>query len=361
MYGVPQYHVSLEEYWQFMQVYEPFGYGVRNGPNANLLFQQGCGNYWGQRERYWLGMAMKYACERLEADRWLGFPVRRKYYNAEQFKPYVEPLYLGMHLRGVGVESEADIEAGVALTLSELGVVNDPVVFTVTVDFTDADDILIYYPGQREYTIRPSSITIDDVTATIEIPRVRLLKPEYFINYQNVNDRPDYTDDSYFLTTVDVCRNYLDTNRGSNVVWFPTSPCCCTGTCTCNTAEVRQAVTTYLMDSRLGALYIPNKTGFTVKRVPEAAVISYMKGYYDRYDTLDRQLIRAVACVAHNNMPQEPCYRCGILQKYYDDDTRPLEPAVSMGLGPSTWGIYNAVQIVKDFDHRRAPHKGGCL
>ena len=360
MYGIPQASISVEEYWEHMQVYEPFGYGIRKGPDADTLFQQGCGNYWQQRGRFWLGNAMDMVCNRLLADRWLGFPIRREYRNAVQFKPYREPLYLGMHLRGIGVESEVDIEAGAALTLQN-GSINDPVEFTVTVDFTGEDDILIYYPGQRKYTIRPSSIVISGVTATIQIPRARLLKPEYFRNYTDVNDRPDYTDDTYFLTTVDVVRNYLDTDYGANVVWFPSGPCGCFGTCGCNVDEVRQAVTMYLTNDRLGTTYIPNKTGFSVKRMPEAAVLSYMLGKYDRYDEIDPSLVRAVAAVAHNNVPQEPCFKCGILQRFYDDDTKALEPAVNLGLGPSTWGVYNATQTIKDFDHDKVPHKGGCL
>jgi hypothetical protein len=33
-------------------------------------------------------------------------------------------------------------------------------------------------------------------------------------------------------------------------------------------------------------------------------------------------------------------------ERYYKRDVLPIEPAVQLGLGPSTWGINEAVQIV---------------
>lgn len=366
MWGIPDTHLSLEEYWQFLQIEECAGYGIRGRPGE--LTGKGCGDYWNQDERYWLAESIAKAEKRLEKDRHLGYPLRRKYYGVELYD-YGRPVILRRtYVRGIGVEATSVFAAGTAITLSPGGIIADPVTVSIAVTFTDEDELIIYYPGQTRYTIRPSSVTISGGVATIEIPRCRLLKPAYFINYTGAlgyqdTDRPDYNTDSYFLTSVDIGRNYLNTQTGSNLVWRRYEPmiCClgggdahCEPTTPCG--ETLQLACGYIVDQRLGvaqfepATYSSGwaKANFAVSRCPDAIQTNYMAGRWDRYEDMDEDIIRAVIAIAHNNLPEDYC-ACAMQERYYKRDRNPIEGGVvRLALGPSTWGILEANEIVHE-------------
>lgn len=360
MYGVPKTHLSLEEYWQTLQISECQAYGIRNVPNAQT---SGCPDYWQQRGRYWLAFSIAKTEKIVSRTRWLGFPVRREYIATRQMN-YDHPLYLGKYLRGVGVETNTLIDQ---VSISHT---SDPVTFTVTVDFTDPDELVLKYPSVYYGSvcdadeIRPSCVLISGTTATVEVPRCRLLKPEFFIDYDKVTERPDYETDANFLSEVDVYRNYLDSTTGANIVWWgykdcPTAPC----------GDTQQGCCAYVQDQRNGILTLYpatysngawTKVSYTKCRTPDGVLINFMRGFYDRYEEMDEDLIRAIIAVAHNNMPQDYC-TCSVQNRYFEEDTKPLEPAVRLGLGPSTWGIYEAAEIINAFDTRRNSHGGGLL
>ena len=381
MYGVVRTHLSIEEYWEFLRINEIAGYGIRNFPTTAAL-GMGCGDYWDQTDRYFLAASIQKAENRLEADRWLGFPIRRDYGKPRQLS-YVPELVLGKYLRGVGIETETLVET-VNLTLSVLGAVVDPLVFTVAVSFTDVNELVLKYPSAYylsnadNYYIRPSSVTITAGVATVEVPRARLLRPEYFKDYKNDNERPNYTVDTNFLDTVEVYRNYLDQTTGANLVWYRHAgaygcyanvmavPCNGSiGVC----SDVRQLACSYVSAQRNGVVQLEpatysdgswTKTSYAIKRPPDGVEINYMRGYTDRYDELDVDLIRAVIAVAHNNLPRDYCH-CDQQTLYYNDDTRPLEPPVRLGLGRSTWGLYEAEQIIREYDAKTYGSYGGGL
>ena len=177
--------------------------------------------------------------------------------------PYAWPLYLVKYVRGVGVETEVVIQAGQTITYA-----SDPVSLSIGVDFTDEDELVIYYPGQRRYRIRPSFVAISGGTATIEIPRVRLLHPDYLVDYADDTLRPDYIDDSYFLTTVDIVRNYLDVTTGANLVWHRRSgdplDCCMPDVTVCAPddpcGETLQLACGYVRDQRNGTVQLEPAT-----------------------------------------------------------------------------------------------------
>lgn len=381
MYGTLATLFSLEEYWETLQISECQAYGIRNVPDEVTT---GCDDYWQQRERYWLSFAIDKAEKAITTDTWLGFPLRRKYYETTTL-PYKNPNYLAKYLQGIGVETETLVEQ-VNITLSSAGSPIDPVTITTTVDFTDTNEIIIKYPeaywtGNCDgYTIRPSCVEISGTTATIEIPRCRLLKPDYFKDYDQITDRPDYTDDTYFLDTVDVYRNYLDTTDGADLVWLRTKSQIERGCDTLfafgSTPTVgnitTQGAVARVVNGRDGTFYLEPATytaatntwtrnSFSVQtRLPDQVRVSYMRGKWDRYEQVDSDVIRALISVAHNNLPQDYC-TCSVQQRYHEDDNRPLEPPVSLGLGPSTWGIYEAVNLLKRHDATRNSHFGGGL
>jgi len=370
----PETYLPIEKYWEFLQINEIAGYGIRNYPTTEAL-GMGCGDYWDYKDRYYLLSAIQKAEQRLEADRFLGFPLSRKYYSGRQLS-YSWPVYLGKYVRGVGVETNTFLDT-VSLTLSNLGVINDPVEFTIPVTFTDIDELIITFPDTL-CKIRPSSVVIVGGIATVQIPRARLLKPDYHKNYKNDNERPNYTNDSYFLSEVDVYRNYLNTTTGANLVWWRhqgqvqcvtnvvLSPCDSSPSGAC--ADVRQLACPYIPNQREGFVQLEpatyssgfSKASYAVKRLPDGVELAYMRGYYDRYDEWTADIIRAVIAIAHNNMPQNYC-SCDVQTLYYQNDTKPIEPPVRLALGMSTWGNYEAEQIIREFDQDRNSHRAGML
>ena len=381
MWGVPDTHLSLEEYWEFLQIAEPAGYGIRNAPDE--ITGLGCGDYWNQDERFWLASAIAKSEKRLKQNRHLGYPIRREYIGTQEYE-YSWPLTLrSFWVRGMGVEAETTIQAAQPLVLSVLGVINDPVEFTIAdVGFSDPDELVLYYAGQTKYTIRPSSVVLElqaDGTydLTVQIPRSRLLKAEFFINYRKGvigstdADRPDYEVDANFYDSVDVARNYLNTQTGNNLVWrrsepavncFTVSFASCEPTTSCG--ETLQLACGYVIDQKLGfAQFEPAtynggwvKAQYTVNRRPDGIQANYMAGRWDRYETIDEDMVRAIIAMAHNNMPEDYC-SCAIQERYYERDTKPIEPPVRLGLGPSTWGIYEASEIV----HENKLWRGGFM
>lgn len=374
--GWPETHLSLEDYWAFLQINECAGYGIRNFPTTGRL-GMGCGDYWDQTNRYYLATAISKAEQRLTKDRWLGFPIKREYHGPRQMD-YDWPIILGKYVRGVGVEAESEIQMSQGLVLSNAGVINDPVVFLVTVDFTDIDELVVRYPG-TSCRILPSAISISGTTATVSIPRCRLLKPQYLVDYANDNDRPIYSDDDNFLGTVDVVRNYLDVSTGANLVWMrhEGAVACWLGVevFACEPSapgsDVKQTASGYVQNQRDGSIVFEpatydagtwTKVAYAVSyRGPDGLEINSMRGHYDRYDNIDDDLKRAIIAIAHNNMPRDYC-SCSVQIQYYKADNNPIEPPVRLGLGPSTWGIYEATEIVRDFDSKiHGSYRGGFL
>ncbi len=386
MYGVHDTSIYLEEYWQFLQIEECAGYGIQNFPDESLTF--GCNAFWDQIERYYVSVALSQAERRMRADRWLGFPVRRFQEKPRQID-FEEPLYLGKYVRQVGVETEEAVSTE-TVTHRTGGVIDDPITLSITVDFTDKDELIIRYPESywlnrkgEGYRIIPSYVSISGTVATVEIPRCRLLRPEFFLNYTlggRDNERPQYETDANFLDTVEIFRNYVDTTTGANFVWWrvyanqlcipsslfqwnePSAVC----------PDVSQSVCTYIRNQRDGLVQMEAATynsttsayerqSLAVRRVPNRILVNYMRGFYDRYDEIDDDLMRAIVAIAHNNLPKEYKCKCALQQQYLDEDRRALEPPVNMGLGPSTWGIFAASQIIREFDMDRNSHFGGLL
>lgn len=240
---------------------------------------------------------------------------------------------------------------------------------------------MLFYPD-TEYPIRPSSVSISGTTATIQVPRCRFLLPNHWnADYSgDDNDRPQYNDDANFLVTVDVARQYVDTTTGVNIVWNR-NPSEMNGYCldlpNSSTTipvggDVRQLVAPYIADERMGfvthqpATYNSStatwtKKSPTVKRTPNWVEINHMRGKFDLYEEMDSSIITAIIKVAHNNMPEDYC-GCSVQHRYWEDDNRPLEPPVNLSLGQSTWGIYEAAKIFKEYDRQRmGGYQGGLL
>lgn len=358
---------TIEDYWNYLQINENAGYGIRNYPNER---QMGCDDLWQHTQRFFLAEAIWKSLSRLEADRWMGFPLFRKYYDNVQ-RSYTSKIALGKWLRGVGVETNTLIQASKIINLSTAGVIHDPVSFTIAVTFTDIDELVVTYPGTM-YRVTPSEITIAGGVATVRIPRARLLKTEFHRDYDDVNHRPQYDDDANFLDTVDVYRNYLDVTTGANLVWWGPNGCQIGGFGEPISAggDTRQLAAPYVTQQRFGILYLEpatysagawHRAGSSLRRCPNGIEINYMRGYYDRYDFVDPSIARAIIAITHNNLPQKYCAACEVQGKFFEDDNKPLEPAARLGMGRSTWGLYYAEQLIREFDTKENPYRGGAL
>ena len=96
----------------------------------------------------------------------------------------------------MGSYSETEVEAG-----AEVVHTTDPAIITVTVpDGLNAEQIVVYFEGtpRKIYT---SKVTISSTTATIEIPRCRLVKPDLS---NNPGVGVNYDDLANFVDAVDV-------------------------------------------------------------------------------------------------------------------------------------------------------------
>ena len=100
---------------------------------------------------------------------------------------------------------------------------------------------------------------------------------------------------------------------------------------------------------------------YAVRRKPDGIEIAYMRGKFDRYADIDDDIMRAVVGIVHNYVPEEHCRQCLEGRLFFLHDTKPLEPPVNLRLGPSTWGIFEAVQIIKEYDRNLNSHGGGML
>lgn len=145
------------------------------------------------------------------------------------------------------------IEAGIQTTSNiELGAVvdhtSDPAIITVTTTVINIDEIIVYHPGSTNIII-PSAINISGGTATISIPRCRMVKeslvdnPEEGLDYSNTLTN--------FEQTVDVKRVYTNPSTNATLVW----PHHCGASCLANgCSEYTQDACMYIRNAEIGSI-----------------------------------------------------------------------------------------------------------
>lgn len=200
-----------------------------------------CDAIWKQSDRDALAMALAQAEEMRERE--LGYHLAPKYVVGEEHD-YERPIVLNKkHLISIGSEACVDIALSVPITLSAMGVINDPVIVAVATTVTDTSEIKVYYPGE-DVEIKPSKITIAAGVATIEIMRARLMTWE--ASNSNCDPAPRYDDDANFITEIDIKRCYLDKSDGAFSIWVGGN--CCAN---CDFTELTQQLYTRIEDNRI--------------------------------------------------------------------------------------------------------------
>ena len=359
----PLTYVTLEVYAQWLGISETAIYGIVRDGDPDF----GCDDFlWNETDRFQMVKAFEQAESRLKT--YLKYPLLRTYFCDEYYR------YTGCEFKlrqgnvvAIGSKTEELVAQDVATGVSVLA---DEYSLSVAVDFTDCKELVIYYPGQTRWEIQPSKVVISGGVATISIPRARLLKGEYLIDFHNDSDRPRYETASYFLSAVDVYRRFPDAVPAVSFVWRRKS-CGCRSEFAClhspaNPGQVIiQQASPLIIDSRSGNIRIEpalwnTTTGewesrsFSECFTPDAVRVSYVAGINQDCDgncpdERDPELARAVIALAHSNLPKGIC-KCAPASIYYESDShinRPDEgPTIYSPFG-MTAGQNLAWQIVK--------------
>ena len=294
--------VSLDRYQELMRL--PIA--AFNGLLRPADGSYDCPTIWQQTDLDQLYENLRLAQEQREVE--VGFYLAPTYIIEEY--PYSNPIILKKkHLQLIGLETVTDIELGVDFSAQLLA--NDNITITVTVDFTDASQIHVFYPDE-DVEITPKSKSISGIIATIVIPKARLVDPIYNINY-NPSDSDElrlYEDTQWYLTTVDVKRIHYAENGGIDLVWDPDP-------CLNESSETVQTAKGLIDNYRLGIVnafpaVFTSETAwtygrFTKFRIPDRIRIRYVSGMVDaRGQMLTARLSHAQP---NNLSPCEICWR----------------------------------------------------
>ena len=403
MWGISPLYFNLEEYSAWIGIAESSLFGLKRDGDPEM----GCeGYYWNQTDRFQFGRAFAIAERMLSA--YLKHDLKRTWYCQEVYKftgcefhlrnKYVialgekteEVVEMGadtsvevtpegnceMRLDEFSIPQQAPLSYETIPTLSDI----PSSVIASTVDFTDCSEVVIYYPDQTKWEINPIQVTISGTTATIAIPRTRLLAPAYFKDYprKDPDSRPLYENNNVYLATVDVYRRFPDAAQAVTFVWYRKS-CGCTCACLHNTTNPGDIVTQTgvgrIVDSRAGLIRVEPATFngvtgewdeavWTECRPPDEVRVSYVSGIPSDCDgncpgEPNAQLARAVIALAHSNLPKGFC-ACSVALNYFEQDAmipRPDEGLLFANPFGMTRGAYTAWNIVK----RESVGEGGLL
>ena len=318
----PNPAVSIEEYSRWIDASECEILGVANAPNQNNFE---CRLIWSLSQRQYIQQYLSEAQEELE--QFLGYflnadwvvgdiasePDRLMRYVDQQTPAFNNGRKMGWHsgwyknlgvfkarwkhLIKVGTRAESDIELGATVSYA-----TEPAVVTVATSVEDINEIHVYHPGSN-IEINVSEITLAGGTATISIPRCRLVKESLLDNDKN---GVDYNTISNFEETVDVKRVFTDTTKQATVI--------CSKCGSCETTTKSNCLS--ILNERQGTLEMKNNTlTCSCGCVPERIGLNYYCGEQNVTQKAKEMIIR----LSHTKMPSEPC-GCLIAQRLWQDD-----------------------------------------
>ncbi len=310
--------VTLDRYQELMRLPIAAFNGL-NKPDEEPVYE--CSTIWKQSERDALVIALYQAEEMREQE--LTYHIAPKY-DVLQNQDLRSPLILEKkHLIKLGLRTISTIQAGVALTLGTLPALNDPVIITVATTVTDKSEIKVYYPGEA-VEIHPSFISISGGTATIKIPRSRLVLQTVL---DNRDDHLYYDDNANFLTTVDVKRVYYDTTNPGQYVWLYS--------CDTNTiAETTQGLYARITNNRLSVVEHYPATYASGVWTKACWTLTHYPDYITMYSYSGRQLSvyteMQTIRLAHTLMPNAPC-SCPTVHQYWQMDVESTDTLTPYG------------------------------
>jgi len=239
----------------------------------------------------------------IELERFLGFPLGRKWYTNEVHLCDRNPILTkwGRVIAG-GSKSSTLIEEDVPLVYAD-GLATA----TITMDLPvyPLDEIVIYH-ANTQVPIIPSSIEYIGGEIVITIPPCRAVQPQY----QNNPDTGWTLEEDVFAEEVDVWRVYNDTeNQGSYV--------CKNG---CPGTEELHDLCVDVEDGSIGRVSIYHMDTYcSACRSRQYLRLNYLAGYELAPDERE-----AIIRLAHSNIPSALC-GCGVFEGAWSNDFKTPE------------------------------------
>lgn len=328
--------VTLDRYAELMRIPINNFNGLNDPSDDDNDPNFWCTTVWKQRQRDVLAIYLAQAEEIRRRE--MSFHMAPKYSGLVDVE-YASPIMLeDKWLVKVGKKVTSDIELAKALTLSGGGSINDPVTFTVTVGFTDTGELKVFYPDE-DVEIHPSNISISGTTATVEIPRARLIDPS--LN-DNRKDALSYDDDANFLTTVDVKRVYYDSTQGLQIVTYDCNGAAQTVSATPIIRNCRLSIIDFMSTSCVvpgcscGSAWYQSgvhSPGCKYRGIPSRLRIYYVSGRQSNM-SIEIDTIR----LAHTLMPYAPA-DCEPVRQYWQKDVEVKRGAPTTPYGDANGAI----------------------
>jgi hypothetical protein len=360
--------VTLALYATIVEEYEWLFWGVRREFDPTYE----CATYWIKWERDEVRRMLAEA--QLEIEQITNFPLKRRWIENEE-RPYSYPLAARYrHVYDGGVRAETIIEADAAVTHVADDANDNPMPSTVTVtsavvgQCNGVDEIHVYYPAslavEGPVEIDPSDIDISGNTATIYIPRWRMVHPDYLDNPRDTD--VVYTDTTQFLSVVDVKRIYHSDAEQATLVWpHRSSSCDCYLSCcpTCSQYSTDACIT--VRDARRGYIDLLPATysggTWTARSTrcfcgePKTAILNYRAGP----EELTGQARDAVIRLAHAKMPEPPC-GCERAQRLWNRD-RHVPDAITRERANCKFGQSDGAWAAWQFAHAMKVYRGSTI
>lgn len=366
--GLETSDVTLALYATIVEEYEWLFWGVRRDGDP----QYECATYWIKWERDEVRRMLAEA--QGEIEQVCRYPLKRRWISDEE-RIYSYPLatrWLQVHDGGIRAETDIELDATVTHVADDAA--GNPMPSTVTVtsavvgQCNDVGEIRIYYPAsslvEGPIEIDPSDIDISGNTATIYIPRWRLVHPDYVDNPRDTDI--DYDDTTQFLRTVDVKRVYNSDATQGTLVWpHRSSSCSCLSACCPTCGQYTSDACIYVRDSRVGYVDLLPATysggTWTARNVkcfcgePKRAILNYRAGPED----LEDQARDAVIRLAHAKMPEPPC-GCQRAQRLWNRD-RHVPDAITRERANCKFGQSDGAWAAWQFAHAMKIYRGSTL
>jgi len=256
----------------------------------------------------------------------LGYYVAPKWRSEELDVSCNNPFSLSKkYLIEVGYPTWTAIEEGYALDygippfVHDANEPTDPVVIEVATTVSTSE-IVVTYPDET-VVIKPSSITSAGGVVTIQIPRCRLVIPEY--NTDRDEALSYYGD--YFLETVDVWRFYADPSEGTEFKWIQV-PCdtdCepnCQRACTIISGERAYELSLiYAYPATYSGGVWTRTNCWAYRTMPNSLSVTYRSG---KRPSINNEIL--TIRLAHTLMPYAPC-ECNVVRQKWDEDHELME------------------------------------
>jgi hypothetical protein len=277
--------VTLPAYARHIQSCECAFFGV----NQSGCVSGSCQNIWKKSDRDWVRYYLGEA--QFEIESYLHYTIGRRWQVDERHKCKTPIITRQGYIIAGGVQGETTLEAGAAVNHATDPATVGPIATTVT----DARELHVFHIN-TDLEVIPSGITISGGNVTFEIPRCRLVKPEF---EKNPDDGWPYSDLTYFASTVDVKRIYNDISTQATRVH----------TKSCDCSENTANLCIYVNKDKIASVDVGTASAcgccnWLDLNYYAGRPIMDVNGYYNGFG---QQAQDTIMRLAHVKMPHEPC------------------------------------------------------